>query len=196
MEVLKDCKVISKFQLFAYCLMGNHVHLLLKIQKEKLEQIFKRIGARFVYWYNWKYERSGHLFQDRFRSEPIDDDGYLLTVVRYIHMNPVKAGICKNVSSYKFSSYTEYVSPHNGQLTDIDFVIGLLPQNEFAEFHNKNAEDKCLELDERVKRLTDTQLLKEMVKISKCKNATEFQQLAAVERDLYLKKIKAERVFN
>ena len=89
LEVLKECKDICDFKLFAYCLMGNHIHLLLKVEKEELEQIFKRIGARFVYWYNLKYKRSGHLFQDRFKSEPINDDNYFLNVLHYIHQNPV-----------------------------------------------------------------------------------------------------------
>ena len=79
-EVLKDCKLISGFKVYAYCLMGNHIHLLLKAENENLEQIFKRIGARYVYWYNWKYRRRGHLFQDRFKSEPVEDDAYFLQI--------------------------------------------------------------------------------------------------------------------
>ena len=87
-EILRECKAISKFKLFAYCLMDNHVHLLLKAEDEDLSQIFKRIGVRYVYWYNWKYNRRGHLFQDRYRSEAVEDDSYFLTVLRYIHQNP------------------------------------------------------------------------------------------------------------
>ena len=88
--------------------MGNHIHLLIKPEKEPLEQVFKRIGGRYVYWYNVKYQRVGHLFQDRFKSEPVEDDSYFLTVIRYIHQNPVKAGLCKNIKDYKYSSYAEY----------------------------------------------------------------------------------------
>ena len=89
LQILRECKEIGGFMLLAYCLMGNHVHLLIKEGTESLEQIFKRIGGRFVYWYNVKYQRVGHLFQDRFKSEPVDTDAYLLTVIRYIHQNPV-----------------------------------------------------------------------------------------------------------
>ena len=92
LEVLNDCKAVSGYKLFAYCLMGNHIHLLIKVEKEDLEQIFKRIGGRFVYWYNGKYSRGGHLFQDRYKSEPVETDEYFLAVLRYIHQNPVKAG--------------------------------------------------------------------------------------------------------
>ena len=68
LEVLKSCKAISEFKLYAYCLMGNHIHLLIKKGKESLETIFKRIGGKFVYWYNVKYQRVGHLFGDEITS--------------------------------------------------------------------------------------------------------------------------------
>lgn len=76
LQVLKDCKAISEYKIFAYCLMGNHVHLVIKEGKEPIEQIMKRIATRFVYWYNVKYQRVGHLFQDRFKSEPVENNEY------------------------------------------------------------------------------------------------------------------------
>ena len=103
---LSDCKKAGGFELYGYCLMGNHVHLLIKVAKEELEQIFRRIEARYVYWYNWKYKRSGHLFQDRYKSEPVEDDRYFVSVLRYIHQNPVKAKLCKKPEEYKWSSYS------------------------------------------------------------------------------------------
>ena len=109
-QILQECKAISGFKLFAYCLMGNHIHLLIKPENEPIEQVFKRIGGRYVYWYNVKYRRTGHLFQDRFKSEPVEDDGYFLAAIRYIHQNPLKAGICKRIEDYEYSSYGEYIS--------------------------------------------------------------------------------------
>ena len=107
LRVLEECKAISEFDIFAYCLMSNHIHLLLQENKEPIELVMKRIATRFVYWYNIKYQRLGHLFQDRFKSEPVENDEYFLTVVRYIHQNPVKAGICKKPQDYNYSSYNE-----------------------------------------------------------------------------------------
>ena len=94
------------FELIAYCLMENHFHLLLHT-KDNLEGIMKRLSCSYAYYFNEKYEREGHLFQDRFRSEPITDDSYLLAAVRYIHNNPVKAGICSR-EEYPWSSWHEY----------------------------------------------------------------------------------------
>ncbi len=84
-ETLLRYREQCEYVVYAYCLMGNHVHILLKEGKEDLTLILKRIAGSYVYWYNWKYRRIGHLFQDRFKSEPVDDDGYFLTVLRYIH---------------------------------------------------------------------------------------------------------------
>ena len=99
LQILKDCKAVSEYKLFAYCLMGNHIHLLVQEDKEPIEQVMKRIATRFVYWYNIKYQRVGHLFQDRFKSEPVEDDTYFLTVLRYIHQNPMKAGLSKKLTN-------------------------------------------------------------------------------------------------
>ena len=101
----KECD----FEIYAYCLMGNHIHLLVKEGKEKIGQTMKRIGVSYVYWYNYKYDRSGHLFQGRYKSEVVEDDSYLLVVFRYIHQNHLKAKMVKDIEDYQWSSYHEYM---------------------------------------------------------------------------------------
>ena len=86
--------------LYNYCLMDNHVHLLLETGSEPLSRLMKRIGVRYAAYYKWKYHRTGHLFQDRFRSEAVEDDSYFLAVYRYITLNPVKAGLCEKPGQY------------------------------------------------------------------------------------------------
>ena len=129
LQVVEESKAISGFELFAYCLMSNHIHLLLKEIQEPIEQIMKRITTRFVYWYNIKYQRSGHLFQDRYKSEPVEDDAYFLTVIRYIHQNPVNAEICKNPKNYSFSSYNEYFKTTT--FVDCNYVFAIIKKDDF-----------------------------------------------------------------
>ena len=186
LQVLKDCKAISEFDLFAYCLMGNHIHLLIQEKKEQIDQIMKRITTRFVYWYNIKYQRIGHLFQDRFKSEPVEDDGYFLTVIRYIHQNPVKAGICKKVQDYEYSSYNEYFC--ESELINSSFVFDFVDKTEFVRFNNEKAIVNCLDIEDKVVvKVTDEQAKRI---IEKCKNVAEFQALSIKQRDKYLKKFK------
>ncbi|MDR1272666.1 MAG: transposase [Clostridiales Family XIII bacterium] len=101
---LGQVKKLSGFELYAYCLMGNHVHMLLKEKEESISMAIRRLGARYAFWFNWKYQRSGHLFQDRFKSEPVETDAYFITVINYIHQNPVKADICKEAADYMWGS--------------------------------------------------------------------------------------------
>lgn len=189
-QIIKDCKKISEFKLYAYCLMENHIHLLLKVEKEPIEQIFKRIGSRFVYWYNIKYQRTGHLFQDRYKSEPVENDSYFLSVVRYIHCNPVKAGICKNAREYKYSSYRDYVN--NQDTVEYESVFKLLTKDEFIKFNDADDSNKYLDISDEapVKRVTDQQAKYIIEKYCHCKSAAEFRQLNVTMREKYVKELK------
>ncbi len=92
-EILNDKKKSVSFYLQAFCLMDNHVHLMISEGVDDIARVMKRITVSYVYYFNKKYKRIGHLFQDRFRSEVVEDDNYVLSLARYIHQNPVKAGI-------------------------------------------------------------------------------------------------------
>lgn len=189
-QVLKDCKEKSQFELYAYCLMGNHIHLLIKPDKEPIEQVFKRICGRFVYWYNVKYQRTGHLFQDRYKSEPVENDEYFLTVIRFIHQNPVKAGMCKSIDEYKVSSYHEYTEA--AAVIDTDFVFKMISKQEFIEFNSQLSDDKCLDIEETETkiRLTDEQAQREIEKCSNCKNVTQFQGLKETSKENYINELR------
>ncbi len=150
---LKKYKPVSGYRIYGYCLMSNHVHILLKIGQEDVGIILKRIAGSYVYWYNRKYDRVGPLFQDRFKSEPVDSDEYFLTVLRYIHQNPVKAGLCKNLGDYEYSSYNEYINRRDDPV-DIDFAYSILGTEDFTVFNNAINDDKCLDYDEK-RRFTD-----------------------------------------
>lgn len=164
------------------------MHLLLKVQNDGLETIFKRIGGRYVYYYNVKYQRIGHLFQDRFKSEPVDDDAYFLTVLRYIHQNPVKAKLCSKVEDYPFSSFVEYL--HESTFVDTEFALGMIDHSEFRKFNNTPNSDTCMELVSPTRRaVTDTQAQVVIEKISHCKTITEFQELEENKKERYIKKI-------
>ncbi|ABR49994.1 transposase [Alkaliphilus metalliredigens QYMF] len=135
---------------------------MLKEGKEPLEQIMRRISGSYVYWYNKKYERVGTLFQDRFKSEPVETESYFLTVIRYIHQNPIKAGIIRNIKDYRWSSYREYsVTP---KIIDKEYVLKIFAKDNdiaielFIKFNKKNNNDECLEIKEKKKNISDDEL--------------------------------------
>jgi len=189
LEVIADCKIISGFNLYAYCLMGNHVHLLIKTNDESLEHVFKRIGVRYVYWYNWKYQRIGHLFQDRFKSESIENDRYFLTVLRYIHQNPIKAKLCNSVEKYKWSSYCEYIGER--KFVDCDFALEMIGVKQFINFNSESNNDSCLENDAKLPRLSDYEVKALMKGVCDCDTVESFLKLDSNERKFYIRKLKS-----
>ncbi len=160
---LKKVKGKCDYNIYAYCLMSNHIHLLMKENKEPIGNIMRRLAASYVYWYNNKYERIGNLYQDRFKSEPVETDSYLLSVVRYIHQNPMKAGISKDVADYYWSSYNDYFT--GGGITDIDFILNVFKQgkvsaiNQFIDFNRAQNKDSCLEVNETGSKIKDKALV-------------------------------------
>ena len=153
-EKIKETIPVS---VYAYCLMTNHVHILIKSETEEIGNIVRRIAVGYAQYHNIKYGRTGHLFQNRFRSETVNDDNYFLIVLRYIHQNPINAGIVKNVSDYQWSSYHEYIG-YQSKLIDKSFALQYFSNiNKFIEFMNQTNKDKCLEYQQNT-RYTDKDL--------------------------------------
>lgn len=110
----------------AWCLMSNHVHLLLNIDMDRLARVMRNTESSYARYFNTRHEHVGHLFQDRFGSEPVNDDAHLVTVILYIHTNPARAGICA-ASEYRWSSYSEYAGgSRNPAVCDMETVRALL----------------------------------------------------------------------
>lgn len=125
LTVLAVVKEASGCQIFAYCLMTNHVHLVLRVTDEPLAVVVKRIGVRYAGWFNHRYGRVGHLFQDRFTSRPVEDDAYLVALLRYVWRNPVEAGLADRAEDYPWSSRRFLGRP--SLLLDEDVLAGLVP---------------------------------------------------------------------
>lgn len=123
--------------LLAWCLMDNHVHLLVQSEIEGLSRFIQSLDSSYALYFNKRHDRVGHLFQGRFSSEPVDSDDYLLTVVRYIHQNPVRAGFAEGCADYEWSSYHSYASEANEDgLTNTGLVLSMCGSlDEFIRYH-------------------------------------------------------------
>ncbi len=156
LDTLYEKNKEKNYEVLAYCIMDNHVHLLIDEGRDEIARIMKRINVSYAYYFNKKYKRVGHLFQDRFKSEVIDSDSYLLSAARYIHRNPVKAAITSEAAQYEWSSYNSYVR-QNTYLNSIvhkGVILELFSQDRqraielFIEYTNKDSEDQFIEYKE------------------------------------------------
>lgn len=105
----------NSFSLVCYCLMPNHFHLLIKQNKEiRTSQLILRVCTSFSKYFNKKYDRVGHLFQDQFKQEPVGDNSYLSWLSAYIHQNPKTSGLVEKTENYKWGSYQDYIDLSRG----------------------------------------------------------------------------------
>lgn len=107
-ELLQETAEAGAIGIAGWCLMDNHVHLVLQGDLSELTKAVKRINIRYAMNFNQTEDRIGHVFQDRFRSENVSNDAHFLSVLRYVHSNPVKARMIRNVGEYRWSSYKDY----------------------------------------------------------------------------------------
>ena len=111
LKLLGDISEKRHIRIHAYCLMGNHYHLLLETPEPNLSRSMQYLNSTYTQVFNKRHERDGALFKGRYRSILVERDGYLLDLVRYIHRNPLTAGLVKDLRDYPWSSYPGYMEP-------------------------------------------------------------------------------------
>jgi hypothetical protein len=133
--------------------MDNHVHIVIKADPLNLAKAIKSTNTRYAMNFNGKRDRIGHVFQDRYKSEAIIDDKYLLQVIRYIHNNPIKAKMVKSLGDYHWSSYNEYAKENSIiKMPQREFILGYFCNNveQFIVFHKQKDNQEYLEVKEDI----------------------------------------------
>ncbi|MCQ2508209.1 MAG: transposase [Dorea sp.] len=187
LEFLSYYKEQLNFELFAYCLMDNHVHLLIRHPENiSLESIFRRLNTSYASWFNFKYQRTGFVQDGRYFSDPVETRRHLLNVVRYIHFNPTKAGLEEYPGkAHVWSSFSDYLDDAE-HLTDTQFVLELLGSiEEFTNLHSAEPDDE-LDINAARKRIPDEAALEIIKEICNLTSVLDFQKLSLAERDKFV----------
>jgi len=170
LDILTLYKEKIGFIIYAYCIMDNHAHLLIEVKDVPLSQIMQRIQQVYTQWFNRKYNRTGHVFQQRYKALLCDKDNYLLQLIRYIHNNPTKANHESGID-YKWSSHSCYIGKKCNKV-DTSYVLRIFSKNtnkavnQYLKFMNQeNTEIKYVNIDEpQPKNLAEESEKKELVK--------------------------------
>ena len=141
LELLKKYKAQYGFKLFGFCLLPNHLHLLMEL-KEKLttSEIMHDLNANYTKYFNGKYERKGHLFQERHKLVLVEKDTYILPAMNYLHLNPTALGLVKEFSEYQYSSYLYYSLQPTARSPEIDMqeevkeIKSRLSEHSFSDY--------------------------------------------------------------
>ncbi len=194
-NIISKVKQDSNMQIYAYCFMKNHVHMFIKENEPGLiSNVMKKILTSYASWYNKKYNRTGPLTEGRYKSYPVDDESYALTLVKYIHRNPVKAHVVDDILSYPHSSYGEYLS-EKAWFTNTDFVLELIhhdpkiAKEEFQQLHMTESDVDDINI---VTEMRNAGIIKEIYKITGMENPKEIKHLSNEDRKKVICKIVDE----
>lgn len=141
LKIVEEVQSLLPFEIYAYCLMTNHFHMLIKTEDKEIWHIMKRILSGYARTFNQKYNYTGHLFDSRYTSKIVNDTTYLLEVSRYIHLNPVRAGMVLHPAEYEFGSYKTYLGQADIPLVNSDAVLNTFLRDPVAQYQ-KFVEDK------------------------------------------------------
>ncbi|MDD3840137.1 MAG: transposase [Clostridia bacterium] len=154
LEIIQDVLTNTYIQIVAYCVMDNHIHLVLKGKINDISKALKKVNTRYAMRYNNDFDRVGHVFQGRYKSEIIKDTTHLLQAIRYVHANPIKAGLIGDIDKYSWSSYKEYledVTIINSEARE--FILDIFNGEEsYKNFHEQEDFREFLDTKEEVER--------------------------------------------
>lgn len=169
--------------IYAWCLMGNHVHLLIKENTDNVGDVMKRIASSYVYYYNHKYDRVGHLFQERYKSQPVSDWNYFVTLLRYIHQNPLKPHLVERLEDYQWSSWKEYMGIADRSFCSTNVVlerIGIDDLKDLVECPLTEDEERGfidVEVANKKTFLSDDEIWELLTQLCGATNLSQFQEL-------------------
>ncbi len=156
LDCLKKQEEEQLIKVAAYCLMYNHVHIVVTAELNNLVKAIKGINIKYAMSFNLQQNRIGHVFQNRYRSDIIADDKYLLQVIIiYVHNNPVKAKMVKSPENYIWSSYTEYIKENIIiRYQQKRFILGYFSDNQdqLAEFHRQKDDNEYMDMKEDIEK--------------------------------------------
>lgn len=193
LKCLAEVKLITGISIYAYCLMNNHVHLLIKeTDEESIGKVMKRILDRYVIYYNKKYGRIGPLFQDRFHSENVTSDRQFLATARYIFQNPVKAGIVNSPRLFRYSGYTEFFG-NESALIDKEMLLGYFTEfDHFTKFMEEKNNDDYFDYENEIENFyfSDEEALDIINDVLDGVNVNDLVKFNPSVRNGYLKRIR------
>lgn len=138
LKKLKD----TPYEIICYCLMDNHVHLLVRMSTRPLSDFMKMVNLGYARYFNDKYDYIGHLFQDRFFAEYIAGERQLLETSRYIHLNPVRAQMVALPSDYKWSSYDIFTGKMPNEFLHSERILEHFKRDEESKWYQEFVESK------------------------------------------------------
>ena len=180
-----------KYDIFSYCLMNNHIHMVIKVKDDLLSKSMHNLGIRYSMYFNKKMDRRGHLFENRYLSKKVENLDYFLNVCKYVHRNPENAKVEKT-EKYKWSSYQDYIK-NTRKIINSKILLHYFNDDlkEFIKYtleDNKNNLDKYAEY-EIINKISENELIDIIKTKFDVQNASDVSLVNKYEREKIIKKL-------
>lgn len=129
LDLISKTKLSMDFELMGYVIMDNHYHLIIRRYTSPLSDIMKKINLSYSKYYNKKHLRTGSLFENRYKKHLIEDDLYLLSLLKYLHQKPVRTKMCDVIKDYKYFSDAIYRNNLNNPLVSTTYILNIISSN-------------------------------------------------------------------
>ena len=196
LKILKIIKEKYHCEIYEYCLMTNHVHMIIFDRQDVLSKVIQSLAISYSLYFAKKYKKEGHLFQGRFLSKSVESREYLCTLCRYIHQNPLKANIAKT-EEYQWSSYNEFLFDSKINIINPNPILSMFGQTKkearknFIIYHSRKENLINEEVEyEFAYKLKDEQVKEKIQQILKIENVRLFRMYDKDTRDAKLKELK------
>ena len=143
LECLRRAQQVCNFRILAYCVMTTHFHIVIKCNGPIPPSLFQSVGARFSAYYHKRHKCAGQIFQGRFHSEAIETEAHLLSAIRYVWRNPIKARLCTHLTDYPWSSYN--CLGKSNELIDNELLCSFMSADEWRDFAQQETSIRHLE---------------------------------------------------
>ena len=141
LKIVSEASEKFNFKVITFCLMTNHIHLVIYVNQHSLSVIMQNICYRYVRWVHKKLNRVGHLFQGRYLSKIVNNEHYLLNLCRYVHLNPISAKMVQSIDCYRWSSHRYYRFRKAPEWLNIDIVFETISKQKNLTYHNLMSAD-------------------------------------------------------
>ena len=190
LEIIKLIKSEFAISIITYCVMSNHVHLLIYAKSiDELSKFMHKLNGMYGQYYNKRKNRVGYVFRNRFRMEGVDNDKYVFCCIQYIHNNPIKARICKLPSEYSYSGYKEFIGKK--EMIDGIIVNKILGDNTYEEKEFITGKERINFIDANV---NNDEICKEIIENFMKYRSITLQSI--LNNDELLKKLLVELIMN
>ena len=193
-KIIKNLKIKYQYDIYAYCLMSNHVHVIIYDKNMQLSKIIQSMAISYASYFAKKYNKEGHLFQNRFLSKTVETKAYLYRLCKYIHQNPLKAGI-SSTEKYRWSSYHEFI--YGDKIINSEIFLSMLGKTKkeaienFIIFHSYETKAINEEVEyECVDKITDEQVKEKIQKLLKIEDVRKIHTYDRKTRNEELQKLK------